>query len=252
MGKEFTGELELASKGLFYEGDFDGIIQVEPWGVKEERLFASRNLDYNLQIDRLISRLTNCPIDPKELLLIDRQHIFIYMRCLSYGGDYSFSYKCEECEEKVRHDMNLETDLDVVYADDPIITNSLGISELREPFYVKLPLKDVEIGWRLLRGKDEHNVRKYVRRTMKGASDERQDYIYRTALRLVEIDGTPIDISSALQFTESLKGKDSVVWRDHIRKVDFGIEMEIEVPCRLCGYPNEFMMPLDKSFFRLN
>jgi hypothetical protein len=251
MGKEFTGELELASKGLFYE-EFDGIIQVEPWGVKEERLFASRNLDYNLQIDRLISRLTNCPIDPTNLLLIDRQHIFIYMRCLSYGGDYSFNFKCEDCEEKVRYDMDLEKDLDVIYADDHSITTVLDSSEIKEPFYIKLPLSGVEIGWRLLRGKDEHAVKKYVRRSMKSAGDERQDYIYRTALRLVEVDGSNVDISSALQFVEGLKGKDSVTWRDHIKKISFGVEMEIEVKCRHCGYPNEMIMPLDKSFFRLS
>lgn len=252
MGKEFSGELELASRGLLYKGDFNGILQVEPWGIKEERLFASRNLDYNSQIDRLISRLTNCPIDPSELLLIDRQHIFMYMRCLSYGGDYSFSFRCEDCQEKVRHDMNLENDLDVTYADDPILLDTLGIVELEEPFRLKLPQKNVEIGWRLLRGKDEQSVRKYLRRSMKNTTDERQDYIYRTALRLVEVDGANVDMSTALHFVENLKGMDSAAWRDHIRKVSFGIDTEIEVKCRSCGYPNELLMPLDKSFFRLD
>ena len=39
MGKEYIGELQVASKGLLYDEKFpSGKLHVEPWGTQEERL----------------------------------------------------------------------------------------------------------------------------------------------------------------------------------------------------------------------
>jgi len=256
MGKEYAGELTLASKGFFYEDKFPGgVLHVEPWGTKEERLLISPNINYSSAIDRLISRLTDCPIPPGDLLLSDRQHIFFYMRCLSYGGAYSFSYKCSECGEKVKHDMDLENDLEVKYADDPALIKSLGfkdVSEMKEPFICQLPIQNKALGWRMLRGRDEALVRKYSSQMRKkGLTDEDPGYLYRLALRIMEVDCEPMhNISDALALVETLKGKDALAIREAIESVDIGIDPELEVVCRNCGYPNDVLMPQDKSFFR--
>jgi hypothetical protein len=260
MGKEYAGDLVLASKGIFYKDALsDGVITVEPWGSEEERLLVSPNIDFNETLDRLIKRLTNCPIPPSELLLVDRHHIFLYMRCLSYGGEYSISFKCESCGNKVSHDMDLEKDLDVRYADDPDLLVSLNMKKgerLSEPFRFTLPIQKKVIGWRMLRGKDEDSVKKYVRRIaskakLKKEDDERPDYIYRSALRVVEFDGHEVsELTEAMDIIKSLRGKDSLAFRQEIEAVDFGIDTELVVSCRSCGYPNELMMPLDKTFFR--
>jgi hypothetical protein len=255
MGKEYIGELQVASKGILDGDTFpEGKLHVEPWGTQEERLLISPNIDYDETINRLIVRLTDCPLPPEDLLLADRQHIFIYMRCLSYGGDYSFFFKCSECREKVKHPMNLEKDLDVKYADDPELLRTLGcdtVEDLQEPFEFILPLQQKKVGWRLLRGKDEQKVKKYVKRmTKKHGSDERYDYIYRAALRTEQVDGQSMPMTDALTFITSLKGKDALAIRQAVDQVDFGIDTEIEAVCRNCGYPNDIIMPIDKSFFR--
>jgi hypothetical protein len=256
MGKEYIGELQVASKGAFYGESFpSGIVHVQPWGTKEEKLLISPNINYNETIDRLVGRLTDCPLPPGDLLLVDRQHLFIYMRCLSYGGDYSFFFKCSECKEKVKHDMDLEKDLTVRYVDDRELLKSLKMSsveEMVEPFEFELPVQKKMLGWRMLRGKDERSVDKYVRRmTQRSNSDEKEDYIYRTALRIVTFDGAPVDnISDAMEIAESLKGLDALAMRQAVESVDFGIENEIEPVCRNCGYPNDMIMPLEKTFFR--
>lgn len=257
MGKEYIGELQVASKGHFYGDAFpDGLLHVEPWGTKEERTLISPNINYDETITRLITRLTDCPLPPDDLLLVDRQHIFIYMRCLSYGGDYSFFFKCSECGQKVKHQMDLEKDLDVRYVDDKEMLEGLGlrgIDELQEPFTFILPGQAKELGWRMLRGKDERAVDRFVRRMSKRTqgSDEKEDYIYRTALRIMSFDGKPVtDINEAMTIAESLKGKDALAMRQAVESVDFGIETEIEAVCKNCGYPNDMRMPLEKTFFR--
>jgi len=177
------------------------------------------------------------------------------MRCLSYGGAYSFNYKCEECGEKVKHDMDLEKDLNVRYADDELLLKQLGfqdISEMKEPFLCQLPVQGKTIGWRMLRGRDEASVRKYASQMRRrGITDEDPGYLYRLALRIMEIDCEPMkNISDALAFVETLKGKDALAIREAIESVDIGIDPELEVICRNCGYPNDVIMPQDKSFFR--
>lgn len=260
MGKEYGGELVLASKGHFYDDEWDGVLHVEPWSTKEEQLLISPNINFNETLSRLISRCTDCPIPPEKLLLIDRQLLFIYMRCLSYGSEYTFAYRCEECEERVEHDINLETDLDVKYVDSLEFLESLDVgdvNDLQEPFELILPVLGNIIGWRLLRGNDERLVDKHMRkiskqsRRSKGvARDERSDYIFRAALRIEEVDGDKVDIRQAIEMIESLKGQDSLAFRQAIEAMSFGIDPELEANCRNCGYLNEVFMPLDKGFFR--
>lgn len=255
MGKEYIGELQVASKGILYGNSFpDGMLHVEPWGTQEERLLISRNIDYDETINRLVKRLTDCPIPAEDLVLADRQHIFIYMRCLSLGGDYSFYFRCDDCDEKVKHSMDLENDLNVKYADDPELLRLLGFDgpeDFQEPFEFTLPVQQKKVAWHLLRGKDEARVKKYAQRmTKKHGSDERYDYVYRAALRIDSVDGQELDITDAIAFVSSLKGKDALAIRQAVDRVDFGIDTEIEVKCRNCGYPNDLIMPIDKSFFR--
>lgn len=255
MGKEYIAELQVASKGLLYGDDFsEGRLHIEPWGTEEERLLISPNIDYDETLNRLIIRLTDCPLPPEDLVLADRQHIFMYMRCLSYGGEYSFFFKCSDCDQKVKHTMDLEKDLDVRYADNPELLEDLGfddVGDFQEPFRFTLPLQKKRVGWRLLRGRDMQKITRYVQKMSKRkAPDERPDYIYRAALRIVEVDGEKLDINDAMTFVRGLKGKDALAMRQAVDLVNFGINTEIEVRCRNCGYPNDLNMPIEKTFFR--
>jgi hypothetical protein len=260
MGQEYVGSISLASRGLFYSEDdfakgvteFPDKLTVTPWGAQEERILLSRSLGFRETLDRLIINCTNCPIPPGKLLLSDRQHLFYYMRCLSYGGAYEFPFQCDNCDQTSKHEIDLEKDLDVVYADDPKLLRELEVDALVEPFEFELPILGRSVSWRMLRGDDEKAVDKYVKKLRKkSASDGREDYEYRLALRIVAVDSEKVDIVEALDFVrEDLKGKDLEEFRYQIERVGIGIDPEIEVTCKNCGFENEIIMPLDKSFFR--
>jgi hypothetical protein len=261
VGKEYHGEIQLASKGQFYEGGIpNGILHVEPWGTKEERIILSANLPFEDKLDRIIKNCTDCPISPSELVNADRQHLLFYIRCLSYGGDYSFSFKCEECSEKSAGSLDLEKDLDVIYLDDSIILGKLGVSSLSdviEPFTVDFDLLGKSCSWRMLRGKDEQEIDKYVRRVKKRSAklgttlDEEVEDLYRQAIRIVKIDDEPVsNIEDAIELINALKGKDVLALHRSIASLNIGIDPEIEIKCTNCGYLNEMALPRDKSFFR--
>lgn len=264
MPTEYHGKVQIASKGFFYEGalaENDGFVNVNPWGTTEERLLASPSLTFTETIDKLIKNCTDCPLDPGELLLVDRWHLFMFMRCTSYGGDYSFPYKCSQCGSKEHHKMDLEKDLDVIYPDDPTLLKELGLHKehrLEEPFEFILPVQGKTIKWRMMRGKDEHNIARYVtriknRRNQTGGSTNESDiaYIYRQALRIVAIDNVmDPPITDCIELIESLKGKDSLEWRNQTSSMNIGIEDTLYLKCSNCGWENESTLPVDKTFFR--
>lgn len=256
MGKEYCGQLQLASKGFCYDGKLpDGVLNVEPWGTAEERLLVSPSIPFSEIVSRLIKKLTDCPIDPKDLLLIDRWHIFIYMRCLSYGSEYSYNFKCENCSSKNRTSINLEKDLDVIYSDDKELLAKLGVTDLSEPFDLVFPISKRSIKWRMLRGSDELATDKYVSRLQQSVNKrlpegEDPGYSFRLARRIVEIDGTEVEISDAIDFVDSLKGKDSLAFRQAIYDINIGVNQELLPRCTNCGWENEVVLPVDKTFFR--
>jgi hypothetical protein len=264
VGKDYTQKFILASKGVFY-GDAmpGGVLNMEAWGTPEERILQSPSLTMGETINRLIKRLTDCPIDPEELILQDRAHFFQGLRCLSIGSSYSFNYKCTEssCDKKNRHHMDLEKDLHVTYADDEDLLVSLGVSRLEEPFLTDLPGKEVTVGWNLLRGKDERAIDEFVSRERsrtasrrRGPANDRRDdedisYEYRVARRIISIDGDEISLPDALAFVKSLKGDDSLALRRAVLDIELGIDPVVYPVCVHCGWENEIILPTDKSFF---
>jgi hypothetical protein len=256
MANQFEGTLQLASKGLLY-GDLlpEGLVQCNPWSTEEERIFVSPSIDFDDALSRVIKNCTNLPFPPDKLLIVDRQHLFLYMRCLSYGADYSFPFPCEQCNTKVTHNLNLEEDLDTVYADDKELLESLDISTISEPFKVSLPVLQKQLGWRMLRGEDEKAIKRMIakdesRSRKSSIGGDGAEYIYRLALRIVEFDGQPVkDILEATEILRSIRGKDLLAIRQDIQAVNFGVQSELEIKCTKCGYSNSVMMPLDKSFF---
>jgi len=255
MGKEFHGQLQLVSKGLFYEDQLpSGIVNCEPWGKVEEQRFLSPSVPFEDTLDFVIKTLTDCKVPPDDLLLADRQQLFLFMRCLTYGGEYSFSYKCQNCPEKGRHHMDLEKDLSVTYADDPELLAELGMESLEEPFTFELPIQGKCVAWRMLRGADEKSVERWKlkqKQKKRKSGFDSSDVIYRLARRIVSVDGESLDILESMEFIRSLRGKDSLAISQEIQAMSFGVDTEIDdVRCAECGYPNDLILPMDKTFFR--
>lgn len=242
MAKEYDGQLELASKGRFYNGEVpDGIVKCEAWDTVMERKLLSRTIPFNEKLYMLFKACTDLKLEPKKLLLVDQVHLFYYIRCLSVGAEYEFSFECSSCEKKASKVIDLEKDLQVDYA----------IEDMSEPFSVTLPIKGDVIEWRMLRGEDEDDTQKYVNRLRsKGNADDDPGYFYRLAKRIVSINGNKSDSIIDSMLYLKLKGKDNLALHNAIRSVQIGVNPELEVECNWCHYPNDIVLPMDKSFFR--
>ncbi len=242
MAEEYLEEVTLPSKGLFYKGEIpDGRITIEPFGTREEKLLATGKTG-SVIINKIFENCVHGPVDHLELVLGDRLYLLLKLRCISYGDEYRFPWRCSECGKRNQAAVDL---------------SKLEIQEVADDasnvFEVKLPVLGHELGVRLLTGLDEEKVQDYVKRMTSKATNVDAGalgYIYRLARRVESINDEPTGIRESMELIDSLKGKDSVHLRDEIDDHDVGPIMEIEQTCAHCGWAEDLTVPFDKQFFR--
>lgn len=246
MGEAYLKEVQLPSLGKLYGGEIpEGYVTIEPMGTKEEKLFSAGAQTGIQVISKIFDSCVSCPVDHQELVLGDRMFLLLQIRAVSYGREYEYPFKCDECTKKSYGLI----DLDNMPLRHPKDDNKEDPSK----FVVKLPVLGNELGLRLLIGRDEESIQRYVQqmtaRTRGRGSDV--EYIYRLARRIDTIDGQQVGIREAMEFVETIKGEDSLHLRDEISDHDVGPELEVEPTCSHCGFPNgPFAMPFDSEFFR--
>lgn len=245
MAEAYLKEVQLPSKGKFYNGEIpDGTVSIEPMGTKEEKLFSAGPQSGTKVIEKIFDSCVVCPIDHKDLVLGDRMYLLLQIRSVSYGRTYEYPFKCDDCKKKSYGYI----DLDNISVRHP----KEGDADPSR-FSVKLPILGNELGLRLLTGRDEDKIQRYVQQInarTRGQSNT-VEYIYRLARRIDSIDGKEIGIREAMEFVEGLKGEDSLHLRDEIADHDIGPELEVEPDCQHCGFPNgPLPLPFEAEFFR--
>lgn len=243
MSTMYLKEVQLPSKGVLYNGAIpSGLVQIEPMGTREEKLFAGGQKG-SAVINRIYDLCLHLPnnFDHRDLVVGDRLFILLQLRAITYGSEYSYSFKCHECRKKSTGILNLNNL--------PLLTPPEGFTGFI-PVTFPLARKTAEL--RLLTGKDEDKVDQYSAQLQKhGADSEGASYVYRLARRIEKIDDQPVGIKEAMEFVDSLKGLDSLAISEALDQYDVGPVLEVNPDCTSCQYPNGPMtLPLDQEFFR--
>jgi hypothetical protein len=243
---EYARELVLPTKGIFYDEKVPGgRVTLEPMGTKEEKMLsAGRAGNVESILDRVFRTTLTCPIPANELKTVDRFFLLVKLRVMSYGAEYHFNYKCEDCNQKVSGIINLD-EMEITHADD----------DMQEPFEVTLPMKGDTIQWKLLTGKDEANIRRTADGMHRKGRAQGGDpaYILRLCQHIVSVNNEERNIGDLIKYVESLKGQDSIVFRDAIEgRNEIGVNLLITCDCTYpnCGWPTELILPFGPEFFR--
>lgn len=246
MAEAYLKEVTLPSKGYFYGDKLPGgKVTLEPMGTREEKLFATTSsIDGNVVIDKIYANCIHLPkeITHQELVLGDRLFLLLQLRSISYGNLYSFAFKCESCNERTNHDLDIDK-LELKEAQ-PGSTGRFTV--------IDLPICKESVTLQLLTGVDEDKIRAYGKQVeQKTHGDSGQaEFIYRLARRIVEIGGIKAGIRECIDFAEKLRGLDSLKIRDAIDDNEVGPITKVEVDCKRCGWSNSVTMPLESEFFR--
>ena len=241
--------VELPSRGFLYGEKLpDGKVSIRTMTTNEEKFIYSGKGSIPEKMNTLLLRCCQLPqgFNPGELLVSDRLFLLIKIRLASFPGiPYSFHVQCENdnCGEQFSHTCDL-VELPVEYLDEA----------KEEPFTVDLPVCGRQVGFRMLRGKDETQIYSYAKRQkLKKNKSKMEDetYTYALARRIVSIDGNEIDQATALTFLENnFVSADSLALKKAIEKEDCGVNTDLAVECPECGFLFEKDMPFTKEFLR--
>ena len=233
-------EFEFPSRGRFYS-DIPPVVHVRPMTGEEEQILATpRFVKKGKAIDMIFDRCIREKINTEDLLSVDRTHLLIYLRGISYTPEYDVEIKCPECGIK------FQTVIDLNGLDVEDCPTDFGPDDLEGT----LPVSGFKYRYRLSLGKDEQQISQYREKKIQDWGDQSEDdtLLYRTALLLEELEG--VKMLKEIQFLlKKLPIADVAYLRNEINQPPFGVKTEVPMLCPSCTEEFKIDLPLETSFF---
>lgn len=242
-----TEVIDLPSGGWFYpEGHplASGKIEMKYMTAKEEDILTSQNLiRQGVVIDKLLQALIVDKFNYDDLLVIDKNALFIAARVLGYGKDYEVEVACPACGEKSRHVVDLTTfeskDLDFS-----------NFTKGQNAFNFTLPASKRVLTLKFLTHGDEKNIEQELKGLKKLSSITKVDPELTTRLKYVitAVDGNENAVTA--NFVNNLLAADSFALRKYLKEITPDMDTTFSYTCPHCGHENEkIQVPIDVSFF---
>jgi hypothetical protein len=233
-----TETVDLPSKGLLYPETHplrSGKVEMKYMTAREEDILTNQNYISNgTVLDKLLQSLIVTKFDYDDLLVGDKNAILIASRILGYGKDYEFTYNGED------QVVDLTT-LENKPFDESLITP--GVNQ----FEFTLPFSKTSITFRLMNG----HLEKKIDGELKGLKKINKNISVDLSTRLkhiitsVEGDESPKTIRDFVD--NYLLARDSRSFREHIRKVQPDVDMQVEL--MVDGELKEVELPIGVNFF---
>lgn len=236
--------IELPSQGYFYGDKLPGgEIEIYPMTAEEESIIASKKNSKNahLILDSVVESCLASKFKVDDLLISDELYILLLLRKVSYSPEYNYEVRCPACGEKFKKKVVIPDEFSVTIPDE-------GTSE---PFKIDLPRSGKTVEFRLLRVKDEKEVRKFTRNAYRKSTQKGDPgYTYRLARSIVSVDGEEVNIKEAHDLVKGLIGEDSSYLKTAYGSADCGVNLDMEVECKYCSFEFDTKLTMNKEFFR--
>ena len=248
-----TEFVKLPSEGKYYPTDhplFDQTtIEIKQMTAKEEDILTSITLIENgVALERLLeSVILNKSVDPKTLLVGDRNAIVIAARVSGYGNMYRTTITCPDCltEQKYGFDLNnakVTTTTDILNSLPDVIT----ISDNGD-YALTLPKSNLVIEMSLLNGNDEKSLTKKL---VEGEKANGAQALITTQLvhMIKSVNGN--NTKEAIEYVaQNLPSGDSAFLRKIYTKIVPNVELSLPFECKHCSHNEDMEVPLAAEFF---
>jgi hypothetical protein len=231
-----TEVVDLPSKGLVYPETSplsSGKVEMKYMTAKEEDILSNQAyIQKGTVLDKLLESLVVTKgVNVKDLIVGDKNALFVAARVLGYGKDYSFNYAGEE----ITIDLSLVENKPF---DETQITK--GINE----FSYTLPHSNNKITYKILTGNDETNIDKEIEGLKKINKDFAPELSTRLKYIITSIEGNR-DFKSIREFVDNyLLAKDSRALREHIKKTQPDVNLTFTTDSG-----TEVAIPIGLNFF---
>lgn len=247
---EFPSEVvDLPSQGWFYSPSSplaSGKIDIKYMTAREEDILTSQNLiKKGVVLDKLLEALIVTPgVNLSEILVGDKNAIFIAARILAYGKDYKIKFKDPSNNEDVEDTI----DLSQIEPKEFEFDNYEKGSNL---FDYELPHCKKKVHWSLLTHQDEQNIEAELKSLKKFTKNKNETSEVTTRLKYMikAIDGEE-DKSQIKKFVDrELLARDSLAFREFVRDNTPDLDMTFNFESEDTGYEERMTIPLGVDFF---
>ena len=230
-----TEMVELPSKGLIYpEGSplSEGKIEMKYMTAREEDILTNQAyIKQGTVLDKLLQSLIITKINYDDVIVGDKNALFIAARVLGYGGNYSFNYDGES------HTVDLST-LNNKEFDESLITK--GVNE----FHFTLPYSETKITFKILTSSDERKIEKELTGLKKINKDNSPELSTRLKYIITSVGGDA-DEKTIREFVDNyLLARDSRALREYIKIVQPDVDLH-----HILDSGVEVTIPISLNFF---
>jgi hypothetical protein len=241
-----TEYIDLPSEGHFYPTSSplsSGRIQLKYMTAREEDILTNQNLiKKGVVLDELLKALIVTPnVKLDDILIGDKNAIFVAARRLAYGDEYPAKITCPKCGEENEIKINL-ADLKSKEFDFSKYTKG------ENAFSFELPVSKKTVVYRLLTHKDEGDIDAELKGLAKISKTNAPEMTTRLKYSIVSVDGSN-DRGAVKKFVDNMLAKDSISLRKHIRENTPDLDMTFDFTCSACGHNERMAMPLGVDFF---
>lgn len=237
--------MPLPSMGIIYPESSPlynvSTIELKAMTAREEDILTCKAyLKKGTVITELIkSCLIDKRVDPRDMLVGDRNALMVAIRITGYGEAYDVEMECPECKLKSQRTFDL-SQLPIKRLELPPVTAGDNLFEFQ------LPVSKKRVQFRFLTGRDEEEILTVSEKQKKMGIQVETSVTTNLAYSVVSIDGIT-DKNKIKQFINMMPARDSLELRKHISQNEPGILMRQETSCQ-CGYSEEVNIPLGVTF----
>ena len=237
-----TEEIDLPSRGYFYENQKSSVTIKHLTASEDDILYDIGLIRTNEQLDALLdASIIDKDIRPADMLTGDRNHVLIQLRRTGLGDDYEPGPRiCGSCGHAhvPTVDLSQLKVNDVKHKPDEMGEFTLQMKHL------KVPIK-----FRLLTGKDESILNKYAQQDFKkGRFKVSKSLTHKYLLHIMEVNGKR-DKVYIKSYVEAMPMQDSKYFREQLKKVEPGLNMDYDFECPSCKTVETKPIPITLKLF---
>ena len=243
-----TEVVNLPSKGHFYPDNHplaSGTIEIYQVTARHEDILSNSNLlKKGTVLDEFLKALIATPnVSISDLLIGDKNALFIAARRSAYGDSYSTKIKCPECGVETVVDIDLSK-----LGSKEIDFSIAKKGENRISF--KLPNSGKVLAVSLLTHKDDADVDAELKALAKfGSTTASPEITTRLKYTIKSIDGDTDRLKIKAFVDDKLTAKDSLALRKFVREYTPDVDMSFDFTCPSCGHQAKLTVPLGANFF---
>lgn len=241
-----THTVELPSKGYFYNPSSplsQGKVELYQVTAKHEDILSNQSFAKKGTIleEFLKSLIATEGVSLDDMILGDKNALFIASRILAYGNLYETSVKCKECGAENKVTINLS---DIKHKEFDFSSHQKGENK----FYTTLPSSGKKIVIKILTHKDESNIDSEIKALSKHNAVV-PEITTRLKYAVLSVDGES-DKGKIKKFIDNdLLAMDSLALRKFMKESMPDIDMKFDFTCSQCGATERKSIPLNYDFF---